>query len=766
MGEPLPPGEENPANSACLLLSVYRPLTPPPACPPREICRTPLPQDMELEDSGDDAETRFFQDQAAALEFPPSVWGFLEKQTNNIAKSPPSPPPPETTVSELAEHPPSFQEVLDTRPIESSKEGRKRRESVRKEVLAKKRRKSSGGVEKIKGEEEEEEMLRALLLAQVSRPKEAAATGANKENTVLVPRVEIDDQISAGLKTDLAAIKKVSPGAPVRRQDAKTRRSVVIPVAVKKVETSMPRQVKRPPGAKPAPSAIKRMSQKERDKHFPNLVKKLVIPLTGLDSDSEEERDAAKSVSATRAVGTGEDFGLNLDSFLKQVRSAATATPSGAAARRRSKATQLRSQIQVKAVTPQMKARAKALTPADKRKLIYSNISHLPLQKQQEYIRLKQLIARKEKLKQQGSAQQQQIVDKRQSKQSSPVRSTKVVPKLVSKSESLSSSSSVAPAVKLVSGGTGTPKNTQVIVTTAVMSTKQLVSSPNAWPAVPTRSAKSNNSSVSSKAVKKDDINRDLPKPDRNHTAGNRASDPDSSSAIPVQDDEESQLRNCLLNELSMKQKKQGSSAEHTKTPAVLAKIVDKPSTRSTLQSPAKAQRRGENVTATTAVTATSTTMISTQNKLRVMVSGNGRDVTIPQRANQSLTTTTDRGRPADKIRTRGPGRPTAGSKAAPPAEEKKCPAVVVPCLTVKEGARPEKVSELKECETTVVKIRQTLSNNLYKLSAQMSQLQKHTHELTSAEKYAAELRQVFTTLFFPSCYFVDVMTRLQLMLP
>jgi hypothetical protein len=52
-------------------------------------------------------------------------------------------------------------------------------------------------------------------------------------------------------------------------------------------------------------------------------------------------------------------------------------------------------------------------------------------------------------------------------------------------------------------------------------------------------------------------------------------------------------------------------------------------------------------------------------------------------------------------------------------------------------------VAELKECETTVVTIRQTLSNNLYKLSAQMSQLQKHTNELTSAEKYAAELRQV-----------------------
>jgi hypothetical protein len=72
----------------------------------------------------------------------------------------------------------------------------------------------------------------------------------------------------------------------------------------------------------------------------------------------------------------------------------------------------------------------------------------------------------------------------------------------------------------------------------------------------------------------------------------------------------------------------------------------------------------------------------------------------------------------------------------------KKEPAIV-PALALREGARPEEVAELKECETTVVTIRQTLSNNLYKLSAQMSQLQKHTNELTSAEKYAAELRQV-----------------------
>ncbi len=82
--------------------------------------------------------------------------------------------------------------------------------------------------------------------------------------------------------------------------------------------------------------------------------------------------------------------------------------------------------------------------------------------------------------------------------------------------------------------------------------------------------------------------------------------------------------------------------------------------------------------------------------------------------------------------------------RSVSPVQEriKKEPAVV-PALALREGARPEEVAELKECETTVVTIRQTLSNNLYKLSAQMSQLQKHTNELTSAEKYAAELRQV-----------------------
>jgi hypothetical protein len=205
---------------------------------------------------------------------------------------------------------------------------------------------------------------------------------------------------------------------------------------------------------KSVPAAKLNISQVDRAKHFPNLTKKLVIPLTQQDSDTEEEEEEEMAASAKAdktapsakvdetapSAGTGEDFCLNLDSFLKQVRSATTGERRSA---QRGPAG--------KDVTPQMKARAKALTPADKRKLISSNISHLPLEQQSEYIRLKLLIARKEQLKvsgklRAGSIQQQQQQQLVKSRNTTPDRVTRAGSKLVAKSGS--SGAKTAPPVK------------------------------------------------------------------------------------------------------------------------------------------------------------------------------------------------------------------------------------------------------------------------------------------------------------------------------
>ncbi len=434
-GEPLPPGDEE--HPAAGLLSLFRPLPPPPPCPPRlNMSAQSTPQDMELVDSpGDDAaETRFFQDQAAIV-FPASVWGFVEKPPSVVFSS--------TAVSE--------EEAMEAAPPPQggSRSGRKRQESTRKEERAKKRRISSGN--KTKGDEDEETALRALLLSQV-RPKSTPDTGANKENTAVheeAPR--IPPSLPVHIKADTLPVKSsgVTPAASSTavgsRQEGTLRRQGA--AAVKKAERKVSRA-----GRKGVPAAKLNISQVDRAKHFPNLTKKLVIPLTQRDSDTEEEEKemaASARVSKTApsakvdktapSARTGEDFCLNLDSFLKQVRSATTGERRSA---QRGPAG--------KDVTPQMKARAKALTPADKRKLISSNISHLPLEQQREYIRLKLLIARKEQLKVSGKLragsiqqQQQQLV---KSRNTTPDRVTRTGSKLVAKSGS--SGAKAAPPVK------------------------------------------------------------------------------------------------------------------------------------------------------------------------------------------------------------------------------------------------------------------------------------------------------------------------------
>lgn len=64
-----------------------------------------------------------------------------------------------------------------------------------------------------------------------------------------------------------------------------------------------------------------------------------------------------------------------------------------------------------------------------------------------------------------------------------------------------------------------------------------------------------------------------------------------------------------------------------------------------------------------------------------------------------------------------------------------------VPKLIPKPGVDLKRETELKQTEKSVIMNRNNLSNVLYKLSAQMSQLQRQSIELEGAVSYAAELR-------------------------
>jgi hypothetical protein len=224
--------------------------------------------------------------------------------------------------------------------------------------------------------------------------------------------------------------------------------------------------------------------------------------------------------------------------------------------------------IQVKAVTPQMKAQVKALTPADKRKLISSNISHLPLQKQKEYIRLKQLIARKEKLKLSNSVQQQTVAKApATSKSSSPARPLNVDPK---------------PAVSKVAA----PPSQAAKENKGAAPPAKSVMSP-IKPSPPVKSTKSAITSSAPVAAKKP--GKEKP-PEATKTIENLiAADGQPADIHTVSDssageDDEVQLRLCLLNEINENRKRKVGSSDAGKSavgPSSPSKAKDAPATQS-----------------------------------------------------------------------------------------------------------------------------------------------------------------------------------------
>merc|ERR1711874_769409 len=118
-------------------------------------------------------------------------------------------------------------------------------------------------------------------------------------------------------------------------------------------------------------------------------VKKIVIPLQE-DSDSGEEIND----SGTQSV---DNFGINLDTFLKEARQTAKTKIVTNPVPKFQKTTMKRN------LPPSLKKlnirAAQRLSSAAKHTLMSSSISHLPQNDQREYKRLKELIAKKEKTK-------------------------------------------------------------------------------------------------------------------------------------------------------------------------------------------------------------------------------------------------------------------------------------------------------------------------------------------------------------------------------
>jgi len=140
---------------------------------------------------------------------------------------------------------------------------------------------------------------------------------------------------------------------------------------------------------KPKPIKI---SEADQRKFFPNLSRRVVLNLTEeSDSDPDDETD-----QKVQDVGKkSEFFGLELEAFLKEARN--SSKPAQSPFTRLQTPKVLEKKI---ALTPQLKAQASKLTLETKKKLIDAKITHLSKTKQEEYVRLKEMIEKKQSEKQ------------------------------------------------------------------------------------------------------------------------------------------------------------------------------------------------------------------------------------------------------------------------------------------------------------------------------------------------------------------------------
>ena len=342
-GEPLPPGEDRDPSS------------------PRTAN-----MDMEI-DSGDDAETNFFLSQQNL--FPASVWDFKSQQSR---------------------------EETETRRSRD-------RENVGEEQPDKKRKLEETESSPVSPEEndEEEASLRSLLLAQVSqgrnktetkkvvKPKSPSEksdekTRTRKDSSHLTPRKQKQSQDKKSKKAGQG--QDVSKPHEKKLNKSKKENKPVAPKSHKGRETRKLKNNAATKTQRQKPKPIK-ISEADQLKFFPNLSRRVVLNLTE-ESDSEPE----ETEPIVQDVGKkNEFFGLELEAFLREARNSSQP----------SKSQNLPKVVEKKiALTPQLKAQASKLTLETKKKLIDAKITHLSKTKQEEYVRLKEMIEKKQAEKQ------------------------------------------------------------------------------------------------------------------------------------------------------------------------------------------------------------------------------------------------------------------------------------------------------------------------------------------------------------------------------
>ena len=315
--------------------------------PPGEDLDPPSPRqsnmDMDL-DSGDDAEANFFLSQQNL--FPASVWDF-------------------------GNH---------SRPESGSRHSRDRASPDESNVERKRKLEETEETESpaLSQEEndEEEESLRTLLLAQVSKGR--SNTESNKKVR------SSPDRIGDGSK-------ELKEPTPKKQKKKKYQRK-----ATKKESLKKPGLKLKEPVTKSQRPKVTKISESDKLKFFPNLTRRVVINFTEEASDSEPEEPDQRSKNG----GEKNDFfGIELEAFLKEARK--SSKPAQNSTVKTPEPRRLQQKIAEKkiALTPRLKAQASKLTLETKKKLIDAKITHLSETKQKEYVRLKEIIEKKQKEK-------------------------------------------------------------------------------------------------------------------------------------------------------------------------------------------------------------------------------------------------------------------------------------------------------------------------------------------------------------------------------
>jgi len=345
-GEPLPPGEDLDPSS------------------PRTVT-----MDMEI-DSGDDAEANFFLSQQNL--FPASVWGF-----NNHSR---------------AESEGRLNRARGTLQEEEDEAGKKRKLEENDEA--------GSPPASPEGNDEEEESLRSMLLAQVSKGrgktetniqvkpssmKNEEKTKLRKDSTPKKQKLNLSHEKKILKKSGYDVAKATEKKVPKSKKDHKTAISSAKSQKSKMKET---RKLKNNQRTKPKPIKI---SEADQLKFFPNLTRRVVLNFAGEESDSEPEETDQKEQDGEKK---NEIFGIELEAFLKEARNSSKPA-------QKTNMKLLPKLVEKKiALTPQLKAQVSKLTLETKKKLIDAKITHLSKTKQEEYVRLKEMIEKKQKEKQ------------------------------------------------------------------------------------------------------------------------------------------------------------------------------------------------------------------------------------------------------------------------------------------------------------------------------------------------------------------------------